>query len=51
MTSTMKFYGDSVSCFFLVQALQLSKFYENEVKHDKNTFKKGLSMAFEVKNA
>ena len=35
---------------FLMEAFLFSKFYENEAKHDKRNFKRGLSMTFVVKN-
>ena len=33
------------------EAFQYFKFYENEAKHDIRIFKRGLTVAFEVKNA
>ena len=32
-------------------ASQFSKFYENQVKHDKNDFKRGLIMTSKVKSS
>ena len=43
-----KFYGYRIFVF-LVETFQFSKFYENEVTHDKNRFKRGLSVAFKSK--
>ena len=34
----------------LVEAFQFTKFHENEAKHDKRNFKRGLTKAFKVKN-
>ena len=36
---------------FSVEAFQFSKFYQNEGKHDKFNFKKGLTVKIEVKNS
>ena len=35
---------------FLVKAFQFTKFHENETKHDKHNFNRGLTKAFKVKN-
>ena len=40
-----KFYGYRIFVFLV----EISKFYENEVTHDKNRFKRGLSVAFKSK--
>ena len=34
---------------FSVEAIQISKFDENEAKHDKSKVKRGLSVLFELK--
>ena len=34
---------------FSVEAFQFSKFHENEAKHDKRNFKRGLTVTFKVK--
>ena len=40
----------AIKCFvFQVEALQFSKFHENEIKHGKGNLKKGLNMIFNVK--
>ena len=35
---------------FSVEAFLFSEFYKNEAKHDKCIFKRGLNIAFKVKN-
>ena len=35
---------------FSVEAFQFSKFYENEANHDKRSYERSLSVAFEVRN-
>ena len=45
-------YGMTLTVKILVlgrSSFQFSKLYENEVKHDKRNFKRGLGVAFEVK--
>ena len=36
---------------FSTEAFHYSKFYQNEAKYEKGSFKRGLSMKFVVKNA
>ena len=36
---------------FSMEVFQFSKFYENEAKCDKRSFKKGLTVTFKVKNS
>ena len=36
---------------FPVEAFQFSKFHENDTKHDKRNFKRGLTVTFMVKNS
>ena len=47
----LKFYRDRGVIGFSVEAFQFSKFYENEAKHDKRNFKRGLRLAFDPRNA
>ena len=35
---------------FLVGAFQFYKFHENEAKHDKHNFEKGLTVTFKIKS-
>ena len=36
---------------FSTEAFHCSKFYQNEAKYEKDSFKGGLSMKFVIKNA
>ena len=36
---------------FPVEAFKCFKFHENEAKHDKSDFKRGLTVTFQVKNS
>ena len=36
---------------FSVYAFNFSKFYKNQVEHDKGNFKRGMDVALEIKNA
>ena len=50
MTYTVKIpksHGNQV-CYFPIKSFQFSKFKENEVKHDKHNFKRGLIVTLKV---
>ena len=49
MTYAVKIQSFMVIEFFVFQALQFSKFHKSEAKLDKDDFKRGLNVTFNVK--